>query len=76
MKDNTITLLMAEAGCIVLGAICAIMREWVYVGMVITGMIGMLGGHLNGTSTPTETQAVVIKELETLKKRMDKSEEE
>ena len=76
MKDNTMTLLLAEVGCIVLGAICAFMGQWSYVGMVIAGMIGMLGGHLNGTSTPTETQAVVIKELEALKKRMDKNEEE
>jgi len=71
MKDNTMVILCAELGATVLAAICALKDEWSYVGMVVVGMMSLAAGHLNGSSSPTETMAVLIKEQEALKLKIE-----
>ena len=70
MKDNTVTIVVAQVGCVLLASICAIKGEWTYVGMVVVGMLSLAAGHLNGSSTPTETAQALIKDNQALTDRI------
>ena len=49
MKDNTIVLIVAEAGCLAVALLAMCLGEQTLAAGAAGALVGVVGGHLNGT---------------------------
>jgi len=59
MKDNTIVLIVAEVGLMLLGAVAMLMGHLGIAGTAAGAFVGLVAGHLNGTQKPKEVEVPV-----------------
>lgn len=57
MKDNTCVMIVAEIGVTALACVALMIGQFEIAAACAGGMIGLVGGHLNGSDVRARTQA-------------------